>query len=548
MINTSFLLLILVVLTSCTSGRKYDFILRNGIIYDGSGSPGYPGDIAISGDTIAALGDLHAYKGAGEIDLEGLAIAPGFINMLSWATESLLVDGRSQSDIRQGVTLEVMGEGSSMGPLTDDMKQEMLDQQGDIKYNIEWTSLGEYLIHLEHSGISTNVASFIGNATVRENIFGYESRPPTEDELEKMRQVVRKAMEEGAIGLSSALIYAPSMHASTLELTELAKVVAEYDGLYISHLRSESDTFLEALEELITISREAGVRAEVYHLKASEESNWYKLDEAFNKIDAARLEGLSITADMYMYPASSTGLTQVLPAWLLEGGITETIKHFKNPALREKILKEIAFPCATEKILLVGFRNPGLKEHTGKSLALIASERNQSPEETVIDLIVEDESRISCVFFTMSEENVKKKISRPWMSFCSDAGSVATEGDFLKSNPHPRAYGSFARLLGKYVREEKAIPLEEAIRRLTSFPAGNLKINKRGMLKIGNYADVVVFDPENITDHATFEKPHQYATGVQQVWVNGVRVLKDGEHTGATPGRFVKGPGWTGNK
>jgi N-acyl-D-amino-acid deacylase len=538
------LILFSIALFGCSQDGRYDLILRNGMIYDGSGTTPYVGDLAINADTIAAVGDLKDAQGKEEIDLNRLAVAPGFINMLSWATESLIVDGRSQSDIRQGVTLEVMGEGNSMGPLTEEMRKDMIEEQGDIRFDIEWTTLGEYLEYLVEKGVSTNVASFIGNATVRKNILGYDSRPPTEEELEQMRQVVRQAMEEGAVGISSALIYVPSMHSSTSELIELAKVVAEYDGMYISHLRSEGRTLLEALDELITIAREAEVRSEIYHLKASEESNWHKLDSAFSMIEAARSEGLEITADMYMYPASSTGLTQVLPEWVLEGGIDSTIERFKRPELRDQIIADMFFPCDAEGILMVGFRNDSLKKHTGKSLALLAEERNQSPEETVIDIIVEDDSRISCVFFSMSEENVKKKIAQPWMSFCSDAGSLAPEGVFLKSNPHPRAYGSFARLLGKYVREEKIIPLEEAIRRLTSFPAENLKIKKRGRLEGGYFADVVVFDPNTIQDHATFEQPHQYATGVRDVWVNGIRVLKNGEHTGAPAGRVVRGPGW----
>jgi len=537
-------IVILAFLSGCSEQGTYDLILRNGTIYDGSGSAPYIGDIAIDADTIAAIGDLTGMKGHEEMDLHQMAVAPGFINMLSWATESLIVDGRSQSDIRQGVTLEVMGEGNSMGPLTDEMKRDMLEEQGDIQFDIEWNTLGEYLEYLVEKGVSTNVASFIGNATVRKNVLGYDSRHPTDEELEQMRQIVRQAMEEGAVGLSSALIYVPSMHSNTSELIELAKIVSEYDGMYISHLRSEGQTLLEALDELLTIAREANIRSEVYHLKASEKSNWYKLDSAFRMIEAARNEGLKITADMYMYPASSTGLTQVLPEWVLEGGIDSTIERFKRPELHEKIIEDMFWPCDAEDILMVGFRNDELKKHTGKSLAQLASERNQSPEKTVIDIIVEDDSRISCVFFSMSEENVKKKIAQPWMSFCSDAGSLAPEGVFLKSNPHPRAYGSFARLLAKYVRDEKIIPLEEAVRRLTSFPAENLKIERRGRLKEGYFADIVVFDPNTIQDHASFEKPHQYATGVQHVWVNGMHVLKDGEHTGAHAGRVVRGPGW----
>ena len=540
-------LLLFIVIAACTNEAKFDILIKNGIIYDGSGSPSYIGDIAINSDTIAAVGKFDKSNAEIIIDANGLAIAPGFINMLSWATESLIEDGHSQSDIRQGVTLEVMGEGHSMGPLNDSMKMEMIQDQGNVKFNIEWTSLGDYLEFLERRGVSTNVASFIGNATVRQYVLDYQNRPPDEDELEQMRQLVRQAMEEGAVGLSSALIYVPSSYANTEELIELAKVTAEYDGLYISHLRNEDDSLYKALDELIQIAEEANIRAEVYHFKASKKSNWYKLDGAIQKIEEARSRGIMITTDMYMYPASSTGLNTVLPFWAIEGGINPTIERFIDPVIRQKILKEISFPCSPDSILLVGFRNEDLRHLTGQSLGQIARDRGISPEEAVATLIVEDDSRIQSVFFSMSEKNVKKKIVLPFMSFCSDAGSIANEGVFLNSNPHPRTYGSFARLLGKYVRDEKLIPLEEAIRRLTSFPANNLNINKRGMLKEGYYADIVVFDPEKIRDHSTFQKPHQYSTGVSHVWVNGIQVLKDGEHTGAKPGRVVRGPGWKGS-
>lgn len=540
------LFILIITITACTPDEKYDVIIRNGVIYDGSGAISYKGDIAIKSDTIAAMGDLSMSNAMTIIDAEGLAVSPGFINMLSWATESLIEDGRSQSDIRQGVTLEVMGEGHSMGPLNNLMKAEMIEDQGTLKFDVEWSSLGQYLEFLERRGVSTNVASFVGNATVRQYVLDYQTRAPDETELERMRELVRQAMEEGAVGLSSALIYVPSSYASTMELIELAKVAADYDGMYISHLRNEDDSLFKAMDEFIQITEEAKIRAEIYHFKASKKSNWYKLDEAIQKILDARSEGLQITTDMYMYPASSTGLNTVLPLWAIEGGIEPTIERFNDPMVKQQILNEIFFPCSPDSILLVGFRNEKLWDLTGQSLGQIARDRNISPKECVATLIVEDNSRIQSVFFSMSEKNVKKKITLPFMSFCSDAGSISNEGVFLNSNPHPRAYGSFARLLGKYVRDEKLIPLEEAIRRLTSFPAGNLKIKKRGLLKEGYFADIVVFDPETIQDNSTFQEPHQYSTGVSHVLVNGIHVLKDGEHTGAKPGRVVRGPGWKG--
>jgi N-acyl-D-amino-acid deacylase len=490
-----------------------------------------------------------------EIDAAGLAVAPGFINMLSWATESLIADGRSQSDIRQGVTLEVFGEGWSMGPLNEAMRREMLERQGDIKYEIPWTTLGEYLEYLVRRGVSTNVASFVGATTVRIHVLGYENRPPTPEEMERMRQLVRQAMEEGALGVGSSLIYAPAFYASTEELIELCKVAAEYGGMYISHIRSEGNRLLEAIDELIRIAREAKIPAEIYHLKAAGRANWPKLDEAIRRIEAARAQGLRITANMYPYTAGATGLDAAMPPWVQEGGHRAWIERLKNPAIRQRVTREMRTPTdrwenlylmagSPENVLLVGFKNEALKPLTGKTLAEVARLRGRSPEDTIIDLVIEDDSRVGAVYFLMSEENVRKQIALPWMSFGSDAESLAPEGVFLKANPHPRAYGTFARVLGRYVREEKIIPLEEAIRRMTSLPAENLKLDRRGRLKVGYFADVVVFDPAKIQDHATYERPHQYATGVIHVFVNGVPVLRNGEHTGATPGRVVRGPGY----
>ncbi len=531
-----------------------DLLIRNGTIYDGSGANPFSGDVAVDGDRITAAGSLPGVRGRTEIDAAGLAVAPGFINMLSWANESLIEDGRSQSDIRQGVTLEVLGEGSSMGPLNPAMKEEMRQRQGDIQYEVAWTTLGGYLAWLADRGISCNVASFVGATTVRVHTIGYHDRRATAAELDAMRDLVRQAMEEGALGVSSALIYTPAAFADTNELIALAQVAAQYNGMYISHIRNEGDQLLEALEEFFTIARSAGVRAEVYHLKASGGGNWHKLDQVFERIEAARAQGLQVTADIYPYHASSTGLDATMPPWVQEGGHRAWVQRLKDPATRRRLVREMRFPrgdwdaglkCvgSAENVLLVGFRNQALRDLTGKTLAEVAAMRSRSPEETAMDLVIEDDSRVGAVFFSMSEDNIRKKIQQPWLSFCSDSGSLAPEGVFLNRNPHPRAYGSFARLLGRYVREEGLIPLEEAIRRLTSFPAENLKLDCRGRLAPGCFADIVVFDPETIADHATFARPHQYATGVRHVFVNGVQVLEDGEHTGATPGRVVYGPG-----
>ncbi len=481
--------------------KTYDVILRGGTIYDGSGQKPIVGDVAIDGDHIAAVGSLGNAKGKTEIDAKGLAVSPGFVNMLSWATESLLVDGRAQSDLRQGVTLEVMGEGGSMGPLNDAMKKEAVEQQGDIKYPITWTTLGEYLDQLVARGIAPNVASFVGATTVRIHEVGYADRPPTAEELARMRKLVDQAMEEGALGVGSSLIYAPAFYAKTDELVALCEEAAKYDGMYISHMRSEGNRLLEAMDELIDISRRAKLPAEIYHFKAAGKPNWGKLDAAIKKVEDARASGLKITADMYTYTAGATGLDASMPPWVQEGGLEAWIAHMKDPAIREKVKKEMSTPtdawenfflaAGPDKILLVAFKNDKLKPLTGKTLAEVAAMRGKSPEDTAMDLVIEDDSRVGTVYFLMSEDNVRREVALPWLSFGSDAEAPAPEGVFLKSNPHPRAYGNFARVLGKYVRDEKVIPLEEAIRKLTSLPAGNLRIRDRGLLKPGYFADVV---------------------------------------------------------
>lgn len=552
----SFLRIFVVFVFSVSFARsaEFDVLIRNGQIYDGSGRAPRKADIAINGARIAAIGDLHDSHGKTEIDAHGLAVAPGFINILSWANESLIQDGRSQSDIRQGVTLEIFGEGSSMGPLNDAMKKEMREQQGDIKYSIEWTTLAEYLDYLVKRGVSCNVASFVGATTVRVHEIGYADRPPTPEELARMKSLVRQAMEDGALGVGSSLIYAPAFYAKTDELIELCKVASEYNGIYISHIRSEGTRLYEAADELIRISREAKIPAEFYHLKAAGKPNWSKLDSLLQKIETARASGLHITADMYTYIAAGTGLDATMPPWVQEGGLNEWIKRLKDPAIRQKVKEEMSQPTdkwenffvaagSPDKILLVGFNNDKLKPLTGKTLAEVAKMRGTSPQETAMDLVIEDNNRVGTIYFLMSEDNVRKQIKKPWVSFGSDEASLAPEGPFLKANPHPRAYGNVARLLGKYVRDEKIIPLEEAVRRLSSLPAENLKLRDRGALKEGYFADIVIFDPAKVEDHSTFEKPHQYSTGVRDVFVNGVRVLKDGEHTGVKPGQVVRGPG-----
>ena len=544
-------------LTACAPPTSYDLILRGGNVYDGSGGAPFIGDIAIDGDKIVALGDIGDATASVEINVQGLAVAPGFVNMMSWANESLIEDGRSQSNIRQGVTLEIMGEGESMGPLNDAMKAEMTSLQSDIRYDIEWTTLAEYLEYLERRGISPNVASFIGTATPRQYVIGHEDRAPTPAELEQMRTLVREAMEDGALGVASSLMYPPGLFAETDELIALSLVAAEYGGMYISHIRDEGAHMIAAIDELLRIARAANIRAEIYHLKSSGQANWPLFDKAISMIEKARAEGLEITADVYTYPAGATGLNVTVPPWVQEGGFEASLERMSDPALREQIIREMNTPSdewenmflmagSPDNILMVGFKSAALKSLTGKTVAEVAAMRGTTPEETILDLIVEDGSRIGTVYFTQSEDIVRKAVALPWVSFNSDAASLAPEGVFLESNPHPRAYGSFARVLGKYVRDEQVITLQDAIRKLAALPAQNLRIDRRGELKPGFYADVVVFDAETIQDHATFVEPHQYATGMVHVFVNGEQVLKDGEHTGATPGRVVRGSGWTG--
>lgn len=548
-------ILLFVILSGCNAPESFDVLIKNGQIIDGSGNPSYIGDVGINADTIAALGTLKNATGKLEIDATGLVVAPGFINMLSWATESLIEDGKSQSDIRQGVTLEVFGEGWSMGPLSDKMKKEQLKNQGNIKFDIEWTSLGEYLDFMVKKGVSPNIASFIGATTVRINHIGYEDRVPTDEEMVSMKVMVRQAMEEGALGVGSSLIYAPAFYSSTEELIELCKVASEYDGMYISHMRSEGNRLLQSIDELMQIADKANIRAEIYHLKMAGKDNWSKFDDVIKKIDSARTAGLLITTDMYTYTAGATGLNASMPPWVQEGGYDKWAERLKDPEIRERVYKEMTTATdewenlmyaagTSDNLLLVGFKNDSLRHYTGKTLSEVAKIHGKTPEETAMDLVIADGSRVGTVYFLMSEENVKKGIALPYMSFGSDADSSAPEGVFLESSTHPRAYGNFSRILGKYVRDEKVISLEEAIYKLTSLPASNLKIEKRGAIKKGHYADLALFNPDEVQDNATFEDPLQYSTGMIHVFVNGIQVLKNGDHTGAMPGKVVRGPGW----
>ncbi len=532
---------------------SFDVVVRGGTLYDGTGSPGRRADVGIRGDRIEAVGDLSKASARTVVDASGLAVAPGFINMLSWSVDTLIADGRSQSEIRQGVTTEIFGEGWSMGPWNEDQKKRAKEQQSDIKYDIEWTTLAEYLKYLEKRGVSPNFASYVGAATVRENVLGLGNRAPTPAELERMQALVRQEMEAGALGVGTALIYPPGTFATTEELIALCKVAAQYKGKYISHMRSEGDRLLEAIDEVIRISREAGVPAEIYHFKAAGRDNWGKVDAAIAKIEEARRQALKVTADMYTYTAGGTSLAFCIPPWAHEGGTPELMKRLSDPETRARIAREMREPgkgwenlyraAGPDGILLVEFAEESQKPLTGKRLGEVARERKQDPVETTLDLVLEGKGQIGALFFLMSEENVAKQLKLPWVAFGSDAGSMAPEGVFLKSSAHPRTYGNFARFLGKYVREEKVATLPEAIRRLSGLPASNLGLDHRGLLQPGMYADVVVFDPAAIADKATYEKPHQYAVGVRHVLVNGVPVLRDGEHTGAKPGRALKGPG-----
>jgi N-acyl-D-amino-acid deacylase len=553
--------LLLAASCACLSAPEatFDVLLRGGVVYDGTGVVPYTADVAIEGDRIAAIGDLSGATARLELDVRGKAVAPGFINMLSWAVESLMVDGDSLSDVSQGVTLEIFGEGWSPGPLTPAMKADLLEQQGDLVYPVEWTTLAEYLEQLVERGVSPNVASFVGATTVRIHELGYADRAPDGDELARMCELVEEAMEDGALGLGSSLIYAPAFYAQTEELIALARVAGAHGGRYITHMRSEGNRLLEGLEEVIRIAREAGVAAQVYHLKAAGRENWSKLDEVIVRIEAERAAGLDLCADMYTYTAAATGLDAAMPPWVQEGGYEAWAARLRSPEVRRRVAREMSTPSDEwenfllaagdpSRVLLVGFQNPNLKSLTGKSLAEIAHLRRRSVEDTAMDLVVEDGSRVEAVYFLMSEENVRRQITLPWIAFGSDAASLRPGGPFLLSNPHPRAYGNFARLLGRYVRDLRLIPLEEAVRRLTSFPAENLGLEGRGRLEVGYFADVVVFDPDEVADHATFDDPHQLSTGVEEVFVNGVAVLRAGEHTGARPGRVVRGPGWRGRE
>jgi N-acyl-D-amino-acid deacylase len=535
---------------------QHDTVIRNGLIFDGSGQPPFKGDIAIDGDRIAYIGPHAPGKGRSEVDAHGKAVAPGFINMLAHPEESLLIDGRALSDLKQGVTLEVMGE-DSMGPLTPAMKKDLSSHQGDIHYDVNWTTLGEYMEKLQQRGIAPNVASFVGAGTIRVNVLGEDNVQPTPPQLQEMRALVHQAMEQGALGVTTALIYNPNTYAKTPELIALAEESARCGGMYIAHMRSEGDRIVDAVQETIDIAKGSGAPAEIYHLKVAGRVNWNKLDAVIKQVEAARAAGTRITADMYLYTAGATGLDVSMPAWVQEGGLDKWIARLKDPAIRARVLAEMRDPSPTwenllqrsgaKGALLLEFKNPALKPLTGKTLDEVATMRGVSPEEAAMQLVAEDGSRVGVAYFLMSEENVRREVALPWVSFGSDASAPAPEGVFLQSNEHPRAYGNFVRVLAKYVRDEKVISLEEAIRKLSALPAQNLSIKDRGMLRKGYFADVVIFDPRTVQDHSTYEKPHQLASGVDEVWINGVSALHDGAATGAPSGRFVRGRAWSGS-
>jgi N-acyl-D-amino-acid deacylase len=542
------LIAVSVLLISCGGKPDFDVVLRNGLVCDGTGSPCTPGGVAISGDKIAKTGDVSSDRGRIDIDVHGQVIAPGFINLMS-SHEGLFADGRGLSDLLQGVTLEIFGEGESMGPLTEEMRAEMVSQQADIKYEVTWHTLNEGLETLMAHGISPNIASFIGAATPRVYVLGRANRAPTAAELDRMRELTAKAMEDGALGVASALIYQPGTYAKTDELIALAEVAAKYKGIYISHIRNEGDHEMEAIDELITIARRAHIPAEIYHFKVAGAKNWNRLPEVIQKIEAAGAQGLQITADMYTYPASATGLDAAMPPWVQEGGLEAWRKRLQDPAIRKRVKQEMhsdtydnAFlsPGSPDGILLIGFKSDKLKLLTGKTLAEIARMRHSTPEDTAMDLVVEDDSRVETIYFEMSEDNIVKEIGLPWVSFGADEDPEGVDGVFLKFSAHPRAFGNFARVYARYVRDEKLMTVTEAVRKMTSLPASNLGIANRGQLKPGYFADIAVFDPATVQDHATFEKPRQLATGVSEVFVNGVEVVHGGVHTGAKPGRVVK--------
>ena len=551
-------LLLMLVLPLAAAGQAlrtedFDVLIKGGTVYDGTGRAPRRVDVAIKGDRVVAIGNLSRARGQNVVDARGLAVAPGFINMLSHSEVSLIIDGRSMGELKQGITTQIFGE-FSMGPLNDKMKQRKFATQGDVKFDVTWTTLAEYLTFLEKRGVSQNVASFIGAPTIREYVIGLDDKPPTPEQLEHMRELVKGEMEHGALGITTALIYPPAFFAKTDELIELCKVAAKYKGKYTAHMRSEGNQLIEGVQETIRISREAGLPAEIYHLKASGTPNWPKMDQVIRMIEDARRQGVKITADMYTYTAGGTGLDASMPPWVFDGGPEAAYKRLQDPATRKRIAEAVRTPTnewenlyllsgSPDHLLLLGFKSAALKPLAGKTLAEVARMRGKDPVETIMDLVLEDRSRVGTIYFLMGEENIKKQIRQPWVSFGSDAASMAPEGLFIKSPTHPRAYGNFARLLGKYVRDEKLISLSEAVRRLSGLPATNLELDHRGFLKPGMFADVVVFDPQTIADRATFEKPHQYSIGVKHVFVNGVQVLKDGEHTGAKPGRALWGPG-----
>jgi N-acyl-D-amino-acid deacylase len=533
----------------------YDVVIRGGTIYDGSGSAPFVGDVAIRAERIAYVGPQAPGRSAEEFSARGKAVAPGFVNMLAHPEESLLQDGRALSDLRQGVTLEVLGE-DSMGPLSADMKRLGRERQADIKYDIDWTTLGEYLTRLEKRGIAPNVASYVGAGTVRTYVLGERDVQPSTEQLAAMRVLVHQALEEGAIGITTALIYSPNGYAKTPELIALAQESARCGGIYSVHMRSEGNRLLEAVQETVDIARASGAPAEIYHLKQAGKRNWDKLDALIKAVEAARASGVRITADMYVYTAGATGLDAAMPPWVQDGGLEAWIAHMKDPATRARLIADMRNPASDwenlmlaagpDGMLLLAFKNPALKALTGKTLAAVAKARGVSAQDAAIDLVIEDGSRVGVAYFLMSDDNIRREVALPWVSFDSDADAPAPEGVFLKSSRHPRTYGNFARVLAHYVREQKVLTLPQAIHKLAALPAATLSLSERGLLRQGFFADVVVFDPAKVQDHSTYQRPQQLATGVGDVWINGVRALRHEVATGAASGRAVRGRAWTG--
>lgn len=528
-----------------------DVLITGGDVYDGSGAGPVRADVGIAGDQVVrvAPGEQGPEQEARlVIEAAGRAVCPGFINILSHSGFSILHDPRSLGELTQGVTTQVLGEGSSMGPLTPALRAELADSAGPLDVEVCWERLSEYLRHVEQRGTAQNVASFIGGGTIRANVVGHDDRPATDQELGRMRALVAEEMADGALGIASALIYPPGSFASAAELTDLCRVVAGYGGCYASHIRDEGPRLHAAIEEFLAICRGAGVRGEVFHLKAAGPANWGLMDGAIALLESARAGGDPVTADVYPYTASSTGLTTVIPQRFHEGGREALYRRLADPATRGEIRRELSGGRlgdvdSADSVLILQVSSPVNRKYQGRTLAEVASDRGTDPVDAAMDLIVSDRSRVGVAFFSMAEENLRRALRRPWIGISSDGTSMAPEGTFLRAPTHPRAYGSFARVLGHYVRDERVLTLADAVHRMSGLPAGTLGLPGRGLLRPGYFADVVVFDPATVADRATFQRPHQLSAGVSEVIVNGRLALSAGEFTGRLPGRALAGPG-----